>query len=66
MKDAVNRKAATSCGGVHQRFMLLRVEHLDAHVDHVARGEVLAFFALAAFADEVFKRLIHHIEVGVK
>ena len=66
VKNAVHRKTATSCGGVNKRFALRRVEHLHAHINHVARREILAFFTLARFIDEVFKRLVDHFQVGVE
>ena len=66
MKDGMHRKATTAGGGVDHGFMLLGVEHLDAHIDHVAGGEVLPFLALAAFVDQIFEGLIHHVQVGVE
>lgn len=52
--------------GVDEGFLFLGVEHLDAHVDDVAWGEVLPFFALRGFVDEVLECLVNDIEVGVE
>ena len=55
-----------TAGGIHQCFLLLRVEHLHAHINHPARREILSFFAFGRFVDKVFKSVIDYVEVGVE
>jgi len=43
MKDSMHLTAAAAYGGADHGFMLLRIEHFDAHVDDISRREVLAF-----------------------
>lgn len=66
MEDAMNGETATACSSIDQSFVLLRVHHLHAHVDDVAWREVLTFFALARFIDQVLEGFIDNFEVGIK
>ena len=66
VEDAVDGEAAGACGGVDEGFVLLGIEHLDTHVDDVAGGEILPFFAFGGFVDEVFEGFVDDVEVGVK
>ena len=66
MEDAVDGESAGAGGGVDQGFGFLGIEHFHAHVDGVARGEILALFAFAGFVDQVFEGLVHDVEVRVE
>ena len=66
MKNAMHWETTTPCRCVNQGFVFLWVEHLHAHVNDVTGREILAFFAFAAFVDEVLKRLVHHFKVGIE
>lgn len=66
MEDGVYGEARRAARRVDDGFRLLRVHHLDAHVDDPARCEVLAFFALRGFIDEVFEGFVYHVQIGVE
>ena len=66
VENGVNGKAGGTAGGINQRLVLLRVEHLDAHVNDPARREILALLTLGRLVDEVFKGVVHHVEIGVE
>ena len=66
VEDGVDGKAATAGRRVDHGLVRLRVEHLHTHVDDIARGEILSLFPLAALAHQVFKGVVHHVEIGVE
>ena len=46
--------------------MLLRVQHPDAHVDHPAGREILAFLALGRLVHEILEGVVDDVEIGVE
>ena len=66
MEDGVDGEARRAGGGVDHRFRRLGVEHAHAHVDDVARREILPLFALGRLAHQVFEGVVDDIEVGIE
>ena len=66
VKYAVNRKAGTAGRRVDHKFIFFRIEHFNAHIDNVSRRKILSFLAFGRFIDEILKRLVNDVEVGVE
>ena len=43
-----------------------RIEHFDAHVDNVARREILTFLAFLGLADQIFKGVVDNVKVRME
>ena len=66
MEDGMHRKARRTSRRVDHRLGRLRGEHAHAHVDDIARREILAFLALRRLTHQVFKSIVHHVKVRVE
>lgn len=66
VEDGVDGEARRAGGGVDHCFRRLGVEHADAHVDDVARREILPLLALGRLAHQVFEGVVDDIEVGIE
>jgi len=66
MKDRMDGKATGTGGGVNHGFVNVRVEHLDAHIDNMARSEILPLRTLANLHSEVFKGFVDDLKVRVE
>ena len=66
LENGVHRKAATAGRGVNHVFAAFGVEHLHAHVNHMAGREILPLFAFGGFIHQIFKGFVHHQQIGVE
>ena len=66
MKYRVNRESRATCSRIDHRFIHLRIEHFDTHIDNITGCEVLPFFTLAAFAHQILESLVHYVEIGIE
>jgi len=62
----VDREPSRSASRIDDGFMLLRVQHLHAHVDDPTRREILPLLPLGGFRDEIFECVVDHVQVGVE
>src|ERR1700683_759522 len=61
--DGKTRRAACR---VDQSFILVRIEHLDTHIDDPTRSEILAFFSLCRLVYQILERIIYNVQIGVE
>ena len=66
IEKRVYGKSATSASGINHVLARFRVHHIHAHINHISRGEVLPFFTLRCFIDEIFKRFVYDLEIGIE
>ena len=66
VKNRVDWKAAAAGGGINHGLGNFGVEHFNAHVDNVARREILPLFALLGFVHKIFKGFVDNFEIGIE
>jgi hypothetical protein len=59
-------EAAGTGGGINYIFFSGWIEHLHAHINHMARREVLALFALTGLDGQVLESLVNDGKIGVE
>jgi len=60
-------KATQRLSDIINDFVLYsRIHHLDTHINHISRSEILPLFTFLGFAHQIFKGIIHYIEIVIK
>ncbi len=66
MKNRMHRKPRWPRRRIDHVLILLGIEHFYAHINHIARREILPFISLTALVDQILKGFIDYIQIGVK
>ena len=66
LENTMDCEARTAAGGVDDFVLGSGIHHLYTHINDISRGKILSLFTLLSLTHQVFKGIIHNIEIVIE